>query len=162
MTTRETAEQVALQGLLLVVVEVQNLAREVYAAEPTEFDAKRIAGIEQILTLVDDPKTLELVQLARAALATPADVRKTFYGIVTERDINDAFLAKCGNGAPVRIDGPIIFEQYLNGRTADRAHVEDRARSMTGYGWVRVAEITVEIPLPTPAAIPAAVAGVHT
>jgi hypothetical protein len=157
MSTRETAEQVALQGLLLVVVEVQNLAREVYAAEPTEFDAKRIAGIEQILTLVDDPKTLELVQLARAALAPPAVPRKVFYAIVAQQDtyIDREVDPEC----PPR--GPIMMEHYLDANHTDRAWVENKAKQFHRYGWVSIAEVRVDIPDP-PAALPAAVAGVHT
>ena len=68
MSTAKSAEQLALRGLLLVVVEVQNLVRaEMNLAE----SLGEIDGIEQIRQVVESAPTAELVQLARAALEMP-------------------------------------------------------------------------------------------
>lgn len=70
-TTTQIAHDHALRGLMLLLVEVQNQAREAYASEPADFDTKRIAALEQIFTLVESPETTDLLQLARVALETP-------------------------------------------------------------------------------------------
>lgn len=62
-TTTESAEQMALRGLLLLVVEVQN----VLADEEIDMFEK----IEQVEDLVETDHAREYVQLARAALDNP-------------------------------------------------------------------------------------------
>jgi hypothetical protein len=156
-TTVESAERMALRGILLLFVEVQNLARQ---AGPTVAEADPFQTLDAIEDLVESEPARELVQLARAALDA-ASSRKKFFGIVTQYDCGERYREKHNAHQPERPQGPIIFEQYLNEAAADRKVLEARARTMTGYGWVRVAEISVEIPSPTPVAIPEAIAGVH-
>lgn len=69
---KQSAEQLALQGLLLLLVEVQNQAREADIAEVDEHTATRLGALQQIEQLVESDHARELVQLARAALETPA------------------------------------------------------------------------------------------
>lgn len=148
MSASSSAEQHALRGLLLVVVEVQNIIHANEADFPT---------LTKIMKLVESHETAELVQLARAALETrPEASRKTFFGIVTEQDTY--FSRPVDPENPPR--GPIMMETYLNELHADRAQVEAMAPRFMHYGWVRVAEIHVEIP-ETPSAIPAAAASTH-
>lgn len=72
MSTVSSAEQLALRGLLLIVVEVQNLVR----SRPREGAPVRDVVMHdvrlqaEIAHLVEAAPTVELVQLARAALAT--------------------------------------------------------------------------------------------
>lgn len=88
-------------------------------------------------------------------------MKRTFYAIVTEQDLPKDRRPAADDHGP---KGPLLFETYLNetGISADRAKVEDFARrhGFDRYGWVAIAEITVEIP-DAPAAIPAADASVH-
>ena len=64
-TTHQTAERTALHGLLLLLVEAQNIARD-ESAEMHEI-------VERIENLVESAHAREMVQLARAALgAVPA------------------------------------------------------------------------------------------
>jgi hypothetical protein len=81
MTTRETAEQVALQGLLLLVVEVQNQVRQITEDSTREDLFTVLANIDAV---VDSQQSTELVQLARAALdvrATPAAIPAAVAGV---------------------------------------------------------------------------------
>lgn len=153
-TTKESAEALALRGLLLLVIEIQNAVTRTDddgAADPLHICC-------EVADLVESAHCRELVQLARAALEAPPS-RKVFFGIVTEQDLP--------KDRPQRHDetprGPIMMECYLDGVARDRGETESFAKRMgfDRYGWVRVAEIHVDIPA-TPAAIPAAVAGVHT
>ncbi len=66
VNTHSRAEQVALHGLLLLVVEVQNLIRNNAAVGAD----KTVAEIDDF---VHSAHARELIQLARAALETRAD-----------------------------------------------------------------------------------------
>lgn len=156
------AERHALQGLLMTVVETQNIVRSTpgEGAPVDEVVMHDVLLRKQVEQFVDSAYTRELVQLARTLLEAPAANRKTFYGIVTQFDCGTKYRERSLARAP-RNDGPIIFEQYLNAHTADLPYMAEKAKSKTDYGWVRIAEIHVEIPEPTPAALPAAAAGVH-
>jgi DNA polymerase-3 subunit epsilon len=68
-TTVESAERMALRGILLLFVEVQNLARQ---AGPTVAEADPFQTLDAIDDLVESEPARELVQLARAALEYPA------------------------------------------------------------------------------------------
>lgn len=156
--TSPTAEQVALQGLLLIVAEIQNEVRASHVGQLGEIVGPWLRSLEQIEQLVEGAHTAEMVQLARAAIAsTSTSTRQTFFGVVTEFDCDE----KYRNRHQYENHGPIIFEQYLNEHTRDRAALEAKARAMTQYGWARVAEITVDIPVTPAAAIPADQAATH-
>lgn len=71
-TTVQVAHDHALRGLMLLLVEVQNIVRETDFAEVDEHDAKRLAAFKHVEQLVESPETSNLLQLARAALETPA------------------------------------------------------------------------------------------
>lgn len=143
----ESAAQLALRGLLLLVVEVQNHVRA--AGDP-------VMHFAEIQELIDSDHSREFVQLARAALAsTPASTnRKTFYAIVSEQDLPKDH--KCASQAR----GPILMETYLGKDTSNREHLEAIRARFAQYGWSTIAEVLVDIPA-TPAAIPAAAAGMH-
>jgi len=154
-----TAEQVALQGLLLILAEVQNQVRASRDAEKGERVAKLFGSFEQIEQLVEGAHAAEMIQLARAAIATTStSTRRTFFAIVTEQDLPKDRKPLFESEHP---RGPLLMETYLDYHV-DRAAVERRARegSWSKYGWVRIATVTVDIPDP-PAAIPAAAAAFH-
>lgn len=155
--TRQSAEALALRGLLLRLVEVESALAALRAGENdgNEF-------VDRVVDLIESPDHRELVQLARAALETPPATpnRNVFYGIVTQYDRSERYRDRVDR-LQHPCDGPIIFEQYLNDETAVRANLEERAKRRTGYGWVRIAEIHVEIPEAAPRAIPADQAATH-
>jgi hypothetical protein len=87
-------------------------------------------------------------------------MKRTFYGIVCEQDLpKERTPSRVGDDPR----GPILMETYLDGMHVDRAKVEEfaRTRGFDRYGWVAIAEITVEVPEACAEAIPAAVASVH-
>jgi hypothetical protein len=87
-------------------------------------------------------------------------MKRTFYGIVVEQDTPKD--RRRPSDDPPR--GPLLMECYLGPETIspDRAKVEAFARThgFDRYGWVAIAEITVDIP-DAPAAVPAEAASVH-
>jgi hypothetical protein len=83
-TTPESAERLALRGLLLMLVEVQNVVRTDVDYRPFKLfehiGNHSIASVDKLLELVDSDHAREMVQLARAVLgsvpapsAIPAD-----------------------------------------------------------------------------------------
>ncbi len=73
-TTTKIAHDHALRGLMLLVVEVQNIIRE---ASPREEHATAHDLFDRIDELVQSDHAAELIQLARAALETPAPTAAT-------------------------------------------------------------------------------------
>ena len=77
MNTHSRAEQVALHGLLLLVVEVQNAVRGDLDYRPHKLyehiSQHAIETVEALENIVDSAHARELIQLARAALETRAD-----------------------------------------------------------------------------------------
>lgn len=153
----ESTEKAVLRGLLLLLVEVQNILRDTTDTEKGEKVARLFGKYDQISELAESPHAAELIARARKLLETPKN-RRTFYGIVNEQDLPK------GHREEATARGPILMEVYLDAQSiaADRDKTEEfaRAHGFARYGWVAIAEISVEIPDP-PAAIPAAAAGVH-
>lgn len=72
MNTQESAELMALRGLLLLVVEVQNIVRQVNHKTTAEDYALALGRVAHI---VDGAHAAELVQLAKAALQTKPEIK---------------------------------------------------------------------------------------
>jgi hypothetical protein len=155
--TQQSAERTALQGLLLLLVEVQNQAGLPDFAEVGEETTARLDAARQIEQLVNSPHASEMIQLARAALGSTSrsSTVNRFFAIVCEQDLPKE------HRAAATAEGPIMMETMLNAFHTDRAWVENKAKAFTHYGWVRVAEVLVDIPEQPRAAIPAAAAAVH-
>jgi len=149
----EPAERLALRWLLEFLTEISQLVSVVDRGD----DDECMEFTERVNAIVESSKLRELELLARAALSTQAPAnRKVFYGIVCEQDVDKR--RRVDPEDPPR--GPILMECYLSGIAEDRAQVEALTGRFSCYGWVRIAEIHVDIP-DAPAAIPADKAATH-
>lgn len=137
----------ALHGLLLLLVEAQNILRQ------ENRQSELVRG--ELSDLVESAHARELVQQARTLLEAPRGQR--FFAIVTEQDLPK------DHEYSVTARGPIMMETYLDGVHTARDQLEQFAKrnGFDRYGWVRIAEVHVDIPAAAQRAIPAAAAGVH-
>lgn len=135
--TTKSAEQLALQGLLLLIVEAQNIVRD-ESAEMHEVS-------ERIEQLVESPHARELVQLARGALEAPATVGWNPVSVVPTAP--GFYLTTCTND-----DG-----------TDPQVHTAHFSINRRKPYWSHNVIAWRERPeaCQPPAAIPAAAAGVH-
>lgn len=67
---------------------------------------------------------------------------KTFYAIVTQFDCSPEQAARYDQ----QQNGPVLYECYLNEEAANEDLVRKRAEGFAANGWVRVAEVNVDIP----------------
>jgi len=149
-TTQQTAERVALQGLLLLLVEVQSTL-QAGRVDPEQLDLGKVNAFHELEKLVDSAHAGEMILLARAALATPAT--QPCDHMNCQVNVETSQVATC-----TRCGGNVEFPKLSAASAIEGPCHEPQPDKVVGLMCTRCCYTIREH---TPRAIPAAAASTH-